>query len=451
MVQGLHRPSGRRSSGRRLPSCDSVDLDCVGCHDRVHESRPSACNAADVAAKRPESQREPAVKRFLAKLALLLPIPLLVIGINYQVDPGHRFDGGTYERDMAELMLRGDNVANVTNWNERLLQRYYLQGLDERSERRDVLAFGSSRTLQIDETFFPGRRFYNASVNLATVPDYLAIMEMYRERDLLPSEVILGPDPWTLNGNNGISLWHEFESSYEKARARLRSRSAGSPERMARIGGSAEAELTTADGPGWLTSISTRSLELLSPSYFQASVRLLLDDPKLIPARLSGNPGYFPTDERFSDVAIKASDGSYSYPRAHRYKPVSEVRANALRYTVQEPIYGLTGFQEIDERLKREFELLLRSLQDAGVRIVLFLAPFHPVAYRRLVDSGPLEIISEVEDTYREMAARRGIRVIGSYDPEAIGFTGADFYDALHAKRDPVGKLFAERRPQLAE
>lgn len=107
------------------------------------------------------------MKRLLRKLAFFLPLFLVMVGANYRLDPAHLFHGHEYAA-IARMLLEGQNVANLLDFDERLLQRHYLEGMTEPLE---VVVLGSSRTQQIRADFFPGRRFLNSSVNHGSLRD----------------------------------------------------------------------------------------------------------------------------------------------------------------------------------------------------------------------------------------------------------------------------------------
>src|SRR5271167_4741143 len=110
------------------------------------------------------------MKRFWIKLLLLLPIPLLVIGFNWLVDPVHLRSAYQYEYGIAHLILQGKPVTNISNPNEALYLKYYVAGL---TNRQDVLVLGSSRSKLIRADSFPGLSLFNNSIGGAGLVDYL--------------------------------------------------------------------------------------------------------------------------------------------------------------------------------------------------------------------------------------------------------------------------------------
>ncbi len=149
---------------------------------------------------------------FWGKLSLLAPIFLFVILINYFVDPAHILckTDRSYEEGMAALLLKGLNVADASNYDERLLQEFYIKGLTE-SDRKEIIVLGSSRAGQICSNLFPLASFFNNSVSGGSLEDYVAITGIYLGKGLLPKEVILGIDPWLFNRNNGQNRWKSIK------------------------------------------------------------------------------------------------------------------------------------------------------------------------------------------------------------------------------------------------
>ena len=241
------------------------------------------------------------MKRFGLKIWLLLPIILLVITLNLYKDPANLFRGSAYEKGIASLLLQGWNVKNISNYDERLVQKYYINGL---AERKDVVVLGSSRAMMIDSKMFPGRRFFNNSVSGASLEDHIAIYELYREKKLEPATVIIALDPWLLNRYSGQSRWRSLQSEYVAATSRF-------TQSQASLFGSAAG-----------TAEAAKLLELISPSYFQQSLKATL--------QYSPQGQYSRTDAEEDETQIKRRDGSIEYDRKTRLISVDEVRRAAV-------------------------------------------------------------------------------------------------------------------------
>jgi hypothetical protein len=122
---------------------------------------------------------------------------------------------------------------------------------------------------------------------------------------------------------------------------------------------------------------------------------------------------------------------------------VEAVRRIALEYTSGVPNY-LGGFTELDADAQRLLAALVGAMQRDGVRVVLLLTPYHPTAYAGLLASRKYRIVAEAEADFRQLAARLGVPILGSYDPAVGGFTETDFYDASHTRDTALERWLRE-------
>jgi hypothetical protein len=85
-------------------------------------------------------------------------------------------------------------------------------------------------------------------------------------------------------------------------------------------------------------------------------------------------------------------------------------------------------------------ERFVRYLGGEGVGVTLVLVPFAPEVYdaaRRL----PGRTVVDVERELRAIAARTSVRIVGSYDPRAVGVTTSDFFDESHMRAEALARL----------
>jgi hypothetical protein len=363
--------------------------------------------------------------KFSLKIALLTPLIGFVMVLNYRMDPAHLFQGDKYEMGIADLLLAGHNVANVSNYNDRLVQKFYIEGLNK---NKDILVFGSSHAMVIHAELFPGKTMFNNSVSGASLEDFVAISEMYHQRGLLPSIVIISLDPWLLNRNNCQTQCTTLQPEYAAAVRRLGLPFNPAPENQIPSTWNKYKELTS----------STWNIyqELISPSYFQESFRIWL-------LTLDGNkraPGsYYPTEEMIGDVPIRLADDSLSYPADYRARFPPYVNLDNATTTLQ-------GFTRLDPELTRIMETWVADLQKDGVQVIFLLTPYHPSAYNFLVDSPNYHIIVDVQKYYEDLALRKGIQLIGSYNPDDIPCSGNEFYDEQHPRESCIEKIWAKHQ-----
>lgn len=348
------------------------------------------------------------LRRLLISLCALLPIPLTMVLVSFLSDPA-----GLYHDvagPLAEEWARTGRVRIHGNLDERLLQ---VEILKRAPSSVDGLILGSSRSLQVKREWFPGRTTLNLSVSGASLEDDLALFEAARERGIKPALVVLCADPWLMNRNSGQDRWKSVEPQYLRAIRRL---------------GLKEPKPQDPQGEKLY-----KAGQLLSPSYFQESLKSLWNLRK------------GPTKaELFTRVVL--ADGSTEYPEEYTSKRVEDVRAVADRFVAKKSVYALENFHELDADALLRFETFIKSLRAGGTEVLLILPPYHPRAYAAFSTTGPYARVPEVERWFRTLAEREGVRVVGSYDPSAVGFTEADFLDGMHARESALTRLFTSKR-----
>src|SRR5580698_1852135 len=83
------------------------------------------------------------MKKLFYNLSLIVaPLGLLVLGVNYFIDPANIFSGKAYVAGISDVLVKGHNVDNVSNYDERALQEQMVRKLPYRP---DVVVLGSSR------------------------------------------------------------------------------------------------------------------------------------------------------------------------------------------------------------------------------------------------------------------------------------------------------------------
>lgn len=361
--------------------------------------------------------------RLVKKLLFFSPLALVVVGFNCYIDPAHLFRGGTYERGIAKLLLAGQHVANVSNYDERLLQRYYIEGLNE---NKDIIVLGSSTALQIDTDLFHGKGLFNHAVSGGSLEDYLAIYHLYRRKGLSPGTVIFGLDPWILNAKNGQTRWKSLEREYLEILRFM--------ENKYNVRFAADRR-----------SLNPKYLEAVSLNYFQYS---FLEALRRLKDHFSGEDllrtkgEYFPTTEEFSTFDVVRYDGSRRYGLELRSADPSEVEVKARTFAEVDDVYSMGGFDRLNTQAQQLFEAYIDFLLDCGVEIVFFLPPYYPTIYEVLASQSEDRMIKQCENYFVDLAERKEIKVIGSYNPSDVGLTAADFYDVMHVRQEAIKNIF---------
>ena len=339
------------------------------------------------------------MKKFIYKTTIISAIiSLIVIIINYFGDAGNLFSK-SYEQEIVE-MLKFNNVENMSNSDGRVFQRELINSLEINPE---VIVLGSSRVLSIDSDFFIVQIFINNGVAGASIEDLIAIYQMYKSKDMLPKEIILGVDPWLFNINNDQNRWLSVEKEYNEYYNRAEPNKINLCFKILKYG------------------------PLFSPSYLQASIKSLLNKKKLTPTAKKNNEG--PT---------KLKDGSYTYGRAIREITVDQADYAAKIY-IQNEIYSIERYQIISPEKFIEFQNLCLDILENDIKLSFFLSPYHPLVYQKITQD--YDIVLDVENEIIELKKKKKINLIGSFSPFKAGLNNKDFFDGMHLHKSSV-KLF---------
>ncbi len=353
--------------------------------------------------------------RLFRKVCLLLPIVVVMVGFNYFIDPANIFKNAKYYKEIADILLRGENVVNLVNFDEKLLKKYYAYGL---SEKTDILVLGSSRVMLLTADMFPGKSFYNSSVSSATLEDDMSLYWMFRKKELLPKTLIIGLDPWLLNAS----------SVHTSARQSL------AQEYQEILVYSEESV-----GKRRPSIFSSKYFELFLPSYFQTSFKFWLNNL----GKDKNEWAFYPTSQNVTDEIMRRVDGSINYGINYRNASVDEVYVRALDF-VRNPSM-LNSFHYLDPDLIKRFEKFIDLIKKDKVEIVFYLSPYHPVVYDSLVKSEKFKMIIEAQKYFEMYAKSKDIQLLGSYNPADIGLGEDDFYDGMHQDAESIRKIFLKK------
>jgi hypothetical protein len=366
------------------------------------------------------------IVKFTARILLIFsPLIIVVMFTNYFVDPGGLFKVSR-EEGIAKIFAKGLNVANASNYDERLLQKHYIAA-DKNPKR--IIVLGSSRAMQIDMGNLGSNVFFNHSVSGATIEDFFSICEMYEKRNKLPDTLILSLDPWLLNKNNDQVRWQSLRK-----------------DALAFMNRMGEGEKRVDEFFYWYDCLIydiERKWNLFSLSYFQIAIRYLVRHmPELIETWKMKKDYYATKLDNFDpknrlDASIRISNGTI----ARGEKDISQMRGDVKAYASQNPVYSLGEFYELDKTNQRNFEQFIEYLQKKNTMIIFFLPPYHPFVYAYLINSTQYQIIGQVETYFRTIGTKKHITVIGSYDPGWCSLTEEDFYDGMHITREAMAKL----------
>jgi hypothetical protein len=362
------------------------------------------------------------MRAFTVTVALLLG---LAVGVNGLA----AWDRGRQEgrlRAASATFGPGQVVLGYRNMDERRFQRVRLESIPPPR----IVAFGSSRVMEVSTALagVPGGQFYNAGMSSATVEDYIALWSILERGGKRPETAWFSVDAWVFNEAKEEVRWLAWA---DEVRGFLARAGAGSG-----AGGPVPEALFF-----WY-----RAKELLSWTVLATSAE---DLRRIVQGRRRRGievqqalEGAVILEGALGDRRGLRADGSIVYEAEYRRLSIAQTREEAIRY-VANGRTGLEGFREDAERAAR-LELLWARMHAAGVRVVAWLPPYHPEAWRLIqADPARAAALAQARRMLADAAARTGARFADFSEPASLGCGEADFYDAIHARAPCLCRLLA--------
>lgn len=340
------------------------------------------------------------MKKFLFKTFCLgLIIGAILIIVNYTGDAARLFDE-EYEINISKGILKGQNVTNISNYDERILQKYLIPNLER---KLDLLILGSSRTMLINGKFYKNKNVFNSSVSGASIEDIIAIYGLYKSNKKLPETIILGVDPWIFNENNGQERWKSLSKEYY--------------------------DFYGKDFGGWINLYKYE--QLISPSYFQNSLKRLIQKTKV--------PVF--TSDGYNISNTKMADGSLIYGEKIRNSSIAEVDEKVKDY-LKGDLYSIENYNSLSLSKLEEIKRFVASIENEGIKVSFVLTPYHPEVYKVILQDYP--IVIKVEEVIKELAETNNMKIYGSFNPNRLNMDSSFFYDGMHVKAKGIEVILFE-------
>jgi len=297
--------------------------------------------------------------------------------------------GFSTESKLAYTLSR-HNAVIAGNMDERLFvkSRINIEDLNP-----NVIIVGSSRIMQIGKHNLRDNCL-NLSVSGASIQDDIAIVSL-ATRKFHPKKIIIGVDPWLFNAKSGQDRWRSLNKEY-------------------------------------LNAVSEFNSSAIIP-YDQGSKVFSSNKDKMFGSvldfyeKISLAETYFEDDSptRYKDIIRK--DGSRVYSTIYSNKSQEEIERgfnDLLSYSMESYSFSPKSFSL--------FERFLDYYYNQKYEIILVLSPYHPQLYKRIKKER--RVFLDVENQFRDLAKRKNIKIIGSYDPDKVGCSASFFYDGMHPK-----------------
>ena len=257
-------------------------------------------------------------------------------------------------------------------------------------------------------------KILNLSVSGASIEDNIAFLPEAVMK-LKPNSVFIGADPWILNENSLQTRYKSIEGLYHFWVKAIMLKDSKYDTKY---------------------FVDTKNFDDQNHNSFERFFRYVYKTVNLKDAKSVASHGK-PEVE-----AKKAYNGFHIYPKTELHTDPSILASDLDAYLDY-------GMEEFSYKKSAETSLvnLLLWLKNKGIEVVLLLAPYHPDLFLRMQKERP--IFLELEQKFRDIAFQQEIQIIGSYDPNIVGCTSDEFYDAMHPKESCMQKVVSEFKSAL--
>jgi hypothetical protein len=280
------------------------------------------------------------------------------------------------------------------------------------NEMPDVVVFGASHWQEAHAGLVRHKKMYNSHVHRDYWEDLLAVPEMWVRNGKLPKQVIISirDNQFVPVGSRKDFLWEPGIPYYRQMAERL-----GLPA------------LDFVKTLPWQRMRERLSLAML----FSNVTRWYNADVKPHPTK----------ETKLDTLDILLPDGSIIWSREHqalftRERTLRESRDFAAAKRNNPPL--------VDQAGVAQFEKLLDFYKSKGVEVYLAHPPFNPDFYDAVAGSPYEEGLKKIEALAKDIAARHGLKIIGSFNPRDVGCTADMYIDAEHANDICLGKIFTQ-------
>ena len=288
------------------------------------------------------------------------------------------------EHRLAKLLINQDAVYSTKMDDRQFIKnRISLENLNPQT-----LVIGSSRVWQISSDIYDNE-LLNLGVAGASLEDHIAIAEMAIEK-FKSKQILLGVDPWLLNKYNFQTRWKSLSNEYKLAIQNIR-------------------------------LSNTKNQVLASTSInldYYVHEKILGNIYSFLNIRNLASTVDYDKDER--NFILR--DGRLVYGKNNRETDIKGqiIKYSMYRYQFSNEFFDIYG----------KFINYLKNVRKMDV--VLVLTPFHQLSYD--LTKKETSVFLELEEKFRALSKREGVRIVGSYDPSKTKCKLTEFYDSLHPK-----------------
>jgi hypothetical protein len=335
-------------------------------------------------------------------LFLISPFAFLIATVNIVVDPAKIFSNNNYEKKVADILLKGHNIDNLRNFNQRITLKNIVTNLPN---KLDVIAIGSSRLFEMSSDIFPNKKFLNCSLAHGNTKDFVAVIGLLDSCNKLPNEVYIDTSPMiTIIDEADSDEWESIFEYYFYGLDKIKI---------------AYEENEKLKLP--INLFKKKITNIFSFSYFQKSFFAI---PKM-------------EQNKFLDVGKeipknfgRMSDFSIVYPSNKFNSDTLKATSDALFFVKNKttPTVNYIGL----EKLKK----MIAFFDEKKIKVTLVNLPFQIDFYNQFEAKN--SVFSDLDKELNKIAFQYNIRVLGSFNPKEADINRSQFFDYSHSNKEAL-------------
>lgn len=367
--------------------------------------------------------------RFGIKLGALGLILSVLVYVGASFEPAVRARA-TMQFQQNWMVGQAVTIENLKKWEFKdiTFNEQYINALQRPNQ---VIVIGSShlmfvRAVQLDSPSAPIKSdiaFFNHWItginNGLDIPQHF--YNQYQQRDLPPKLVILGIDPWLLQGGASDPLPNAIGANPFTTPA-------------------AKPPNTPLDLTIWQTfkqAFEGDTKQVLNQRQRDLSNKL----KKFQYIFTAPFPAWATISQPMAVSHVMNRDGSFTCaPDVIRCQWESiEAQRQKVREGLPKNIDIFS--QPINPTLQQQFEVFIQHMHHNGSKVIFVMTPLHEITYATVKAMPNLQ---RIDTYYRRVANQYNIPLVGSFDPTACGLLEHHFVDADHLNEIGTAKLLAQ-------
>lgn len=338
------------------------------------------------------------MKVFLIRILWFIPFFSLIGIVNYYKDVGSKFNKESI--DQAVLWsLKGENVSKIPRYHRQYFNKKYIALLEKEI---DVVVLGSSKSDKITHRLFPDKSFHNFWTENGTIYESISFYKSLEKNDILPDDVILELNPFTLSINPQF-VGDDIAKDYNEMVFQLEE-----DDQAIRF-------LT-------LKNYVKEFKKMFSVNYFLSNLKMDKNE-SLVTNDTLGN-------------RIVLHDGSSSHP-FYNDTILTDI-------VIRQEVRNQANFILKPNESKELLEKFLKYLTvEKKIRVSLFVLPFHHDVYEHSEMQQPINVW---DDYLSSLEKNHQVEIIGGVNPTDFGLKRTNYVDVVHVNKASFEQLFALHR-----